>query len=400
MNVGREMAKSSTQTTNGQKRVPVPFWQRFRHFRYGVMPFISFALCVLATAWLWQRQAQQPQTVGAVEAVRIDLAAGSDGRLTALAHPQWTLFDRVDANDVIARLDERPVQAQMDTLRAELQRLEKEVAAAEEQLALEQLDREHDHNREAHRLAWQIQRHRLDVLDRRALIEADRVELMRLEERFSYMNRLRGTTVVSELDLLDEQRQRDAIRKRIEENEKAWAEAEKQRTWAVERLQQFGALRTADEEKLLGPLEAAIAVQEARLKELHVQIDALQVRAPFSGTIAMIHAWPGQNVRMGDPIVTLAADHGRYIVSYVRQTQRQMPVVGTLVDVRAQSPGGKSVTAVVGRVGPQFELIPPHQRRDPNVLEWGVPVRIDLPQGLAVKPGELVDIRFKKGRAG
>jgi multidrug resistance efflux pump len=281
-----------------------------------------------------------------------------------------------------------------------LKRLRDEVTAAEEQFALEQLDRQRDHEREVHRLGWQIQRHRLDVLDRQALIETDRVELMRLEERVSYLEQLRGREAISELDLVDERMRRDTIQKRIEENEKALAEAEQQRDWAIERMKTYGALRTADVQKLVAPFEAAIAVQETRLEALSVQIDGLQIHAPFNGTIAMIYAWPGQNVRRGDPIVTLAAEHGRYIVSYVRQAQRLRPVVGTPVDIRPRLPGAKPVTAMVGRVGPQVELIPPHQRRDPAVLEWGLPVRIDLPPGLSVKPGELVDVRFKEEKVG
>jgi multidrug resistance efflux pump len=378
--------------------IPIPLSTRVRRFRYTVLPVLSFALCMLATLWIWRSQTQRAQTLGEVEAVRIDVAAASDGTLKALPQPHWTLFDRVEAKQVIARIDERPVQAQMNTLRADLKRLFSEVTAAEERFSFEQIERRQDHQRELHRLAWQIQRHRLDLLDRKALIETDRVELMRLEERLSYLNQLQGKEMVSELDLVDAKLQRDTILKRVEENEKAWAEAEQQRKWAIERMKEYEAARSADVQKLIAPFEAAIAVQEARLDELRVQIDALQVCAPFSGTIAMIHAWPGQNVRMGDPIVTLAADHGRYIVSYVRQAQRLRPTVGTPVDIRPRLPGAKPVTAVVGRVGPQMELIPPHQRRDPAVLEWGLPVRIDLPAGLAVKPGELVDVRFKQGK--
>jgi multidrug resistance efflux pump len=379
-----------------QPRIPTPLSQRFRRFRHAVLPVFSFALCVLATLWLWRGETQVPQAVGEVEAVRINVAAGSDGTLTALPRPHWTLFDRVEANAVIARLDERPVQAQVNTVQAELLRLQKELTASEEQFALDRLVREQDHRQDKYRLAWQVQQLRLDVLDRKAQIEIDRVELMRLEERVAYLEQLRGRDPTAQVELTQEQLRRDAIRKQIEQNEKAWAEADKHRNWAESHLKQYPPPPDAELQKLLGPFEAAIDVQEARLEELLVQVGTLQIRAPFSGTIAAIHAWPGQNVRLGDPIVTLAADHGRYIVSYVRQEQRVQPAVDGLVDIRARLPGAKPVTAVISRVGPQVELIPPRQRRDPARLEWGLPVRIDLPSELVVRPGELLDVQFKK----
>jgi hypothetical protein len=40
------------------------------------------------------------------------------------------------------------------------------------------------------------------------------------------------------------------------------------------------------------------------------------------------------------------------------------------------------------------EPVPAHQLRDPKVLEWGVPVRITVPAGLTLKPGELLDVAF------
>jgi hypothetical protein len=47
-------------------RIPTPFSQRFRRFRFTVLPVLSFALCLAATLWLWPREAPQPQKSGDV----------------------------------------------------------------------------------------------------------------------------------------------------------------------------------------------------------------------------------------------------------------------------------------------------------------------------------------------
>ena len=56
------------------------------------------------------------------------------------------------------------------------------------------------------------------------------------------------------------------------------------------------------------------------------------------------------------------------------------------VEVRARAAGSRPRESVVECIGPQVELIPVHQRRNPQLPEWGLPVRILLPDGLEVRP--------------
>ncbi|NLS94455.1 MAG: HlyD family efflux transporter periplasmic adaptor subunit [Planctomycetaceae bacterium] len=381
-------------TFNRERHIPIPLGRRLQRLRYSALPMASFVVCVFLAGWLWQRQGLLPNSVGEVEAVRIDVAAGADGIIVPLPRGQWTLFDRVEANDVLVRLDDRAVRAEVATLKAELIRLRGDLAAAAEQIELDEAQRQHDHRRESRRLIWQTEQQRLDVLDRRAAIEADRIEEIRLNEQLTLLEPLQSQEAVSNMEITDLRLQRDEVRKRIEENERGLTESQTQLDRSLASLQEYPQLRTAQAAKLLKPLEAAIAVGERQLDELQVQIDGLVIRAPISGTICEIHSWPGQSLRAGDPVVTLAADQGRYIVSYVRQEQRVRPTVGMAVWVRVHGAGGSLVRSVVERVGPQVELVPVHLQRDPKVEEWGQPVCIRPPANLELCPGQLIDIRF------
>jgi hypothetical protein len=111
--------------------------------------------------------------------------------------------------------------------------------------------------------------------------------------------------------------------------------------------------------------------------------------------ICAIHAWPHSAIRAGDPIVTLASDKGRYLVSYVRQEQHVEPKEDMAVDVRKRLAISPTVRTIVERVGPQVEPIPVHLCRDPKMPEWGRPVRITLPDGFPGRPGELFEVTFK-----
>jgi multidrug resistance efflux pump len=288
----------------------------------------------------------------------------------------------------------------MATLQAEVARLRSELVAGSEQIALDEAPRAHDYQREARRLGWQVQQHQLDLLDRRTLLETDRAEETRLEATLSFLEPLRARGTVTELQATDQRLQRDVVRRRIGENERSLAECRAQLDAAVAALHAYPKNQTAEVDKLLGPLEAAITVGQRRLDELQVQLDALQVRAPLRGTICAIHGWPGQQIRAGDPVFTLAAEEGRYIVSYVHQEQRIRPAVGMPVLVRVRGSRTRPLASVVERVGPQVELVPLHHLRDPKTQEWGQPACIQAPPGLVLRPGELIDVTFQRSGDG
>lgn len=384
----------------GKDVIRTPWPQRWRRFRHGVLPWVSFAACLVLTWWMWQHQAEVANAVGEVEAIRIDVAVGSDGLLLPLPGRQWKLLDRVESDQLLACLDDRPVQARLKTLRSELARLGKEVEAAEDRFALDHADRERDHQQEAVRLAWQAERYRLEVLDRKVLIEADRIDLKRRESELEYLERVGTRAGLSQLEIGEQRMRRDEAAARLAESEAALAEAKRLWQGAVDALGRYPRLEAPATQRLLAPLEAAITTQESLISETQLEIDSLEVRAPISGTICAINCWPGQRVREGDPIVTLAADQGRFIVSYVRQEQQFQPRPGAPVAVRLRLPGARPVDAVVDQVGPQVELVPAHHRRDPTVVEWGQPVRIVPPPELPLRPGELVDVTFRTWPSG
>jgi hypothetical protein len=119
---------------------------------------------------------------------------------------------------------------------------------------------------------------------------------------------------------------------------------------------------------------------------------SVEVVAPISGQIVRIHHEPGQNVSNGQSIFTIAASRGRHITTYVRSDQRAQPEPGMRVDVRQRSDAARTYEAIVERVGPQYEPVPPAQLRDRKAEEWGLPVIILLPENADLKPGELVYI--------
>ncbi len=380
------------------ERIRTPWKRRWQQLRQRVLPLVSFVGTAVLLAWLWKEQGVPPGGIGEVEAVRIDVLARVDGILAPLSGPPSTLFEKVHAGEVVARLDDRPAQTKLETLRAEIVRLRATLEAEQARIALSESDRREGYLRDAARLAWEFEQHRLDTLDRQALIEADRVVLQRRQARIGFLTPLHERGMVSDVELSDEQLLLEEVGKRLDANTTVLQESQKQQQAAAERLAAFPPLALAEVKALLTAVQAAIDVEESRIREVRLEMESLEFCAPIAGTVVAVHRYPGQGVRAGDPILTIASEQGRYIVSYVAQERVPRPTVGMAVAVRVRAAGTRPRDSVVESIGPQVEPIPVHQRRNPQVPEWGLPVRVLIPDGLEVRPGELIDVTFNARR--
>ena len=380
---------------NGNGRIPTPWKQYWRRFRYATLPKVGFFVFCMAAFWFWGRQGTLPNAIGEVEALQVQVTSAAEGLLMPLAQGQWTLFDMVEPNQVLAQLDDRPARAKLATLTEELGRIHKELDAVADKLAVSESDRARMALVDTIRLRWELEQRSLVVLERQVQVEIDKLELQRLAMRVECLTPLYQKKMVSELEMNEAKMLRDEAARRLAETTKVAGEAVGQQKAAEQRLAKFPELRLANAPVELAPVAAAREVQQARIHEVDVEISLLTIRAPIRGTICAIHCWPGQHLRPGDPVVTLAANHGRFIVSYVRQWQHLDLQPGMEVNVRLRAPMPHPTASVVERVGPQIEPIPVHQCRDPKMPEWGIPVRIALPAEFPAHPGELIDVTFK-----
>lgn len=123
----------------------------------------------------------------------------------------------------------------------------------------------------------------------------------------------------------------------------------------------------------------------------------IEVRAPISGTLVGVYCWPGQTVIPGGMIATIAADYGRNLVAYLPEESRLTIEPGSRVTLRPRMSAGRTYASEVELVSRQVEAIPRHQWTIPTVPQWGVPVRIKMPDEAMLAPGSLVDLQFQVG---
>ncbi len=379
-------------------RIRTPLWRHLQQIRYRLVPVTVFALAVLATGWLWQRQAALPQATGEVQALRVDLASGLDGTLLAPAEGWPELLDEVRAGQVLARLDDREVQAQLRALRGELAQTESQVRATAAELQRDAARETYDRLTDLRRLALDVEQLELNLLDRQATLQTERIDLLRAQAELRATQAAFERGVETDYTLTTLRLVRDEAAERVEGLERALEQARQQLQTTRERLNEYS--QTEQEQlavdSVLAPLRQAIDVQRARVEELEVRAEGLVVRSPMSGRVCAVHRLPGQAVRAGDVVLSVAAGRSQTVVAYLREGQRLDVQPGMPVTVRPRLGRHPGVPAEVARVGSHIEPIPVHQLRTPEALEWGLPVTILLPPGNTLTPGELVDLNFRR----
>ncbi len=382
-------------------RVPIPISQRLLHWRVKFLPIVVWLGAIAAALAIAdrQRRAHAPLS-GIVEIREAAVAPHFDGQLVSL---EVDLFDAVEQDAVIGRMNEDLLAAELETARAELDRRRAELQTRREEIRWEDLRRQGQEVLELGRLALEQEEARLDVLDRQAELQTARVQL---EGQTVVLGRL---TELLEEDVIDQAAYDEAYYAR-EATEVRIQEAEVSLRSAREMYEEASARRAAQEEaagryarevmEWITPLEQALAVQEAFLGELASRRELLTLRAPISGKITSVEVRAGQTVMAGTPVVSIAEDRADRVIAFVDESHLGRVEAATEVELRTRRRPPQTHRTTISRLGGKVEEMPEQLRRNPLLPQWGFPVLIeDIPPG-SLHPGEVVDIRILPGGAG
>jgi multidrug resistance efflux pump len=374
------------------------------------MPLLVFVGAAGLSVWLWNQQRGSPMAVGEAEVLRTDMSAPANGKLVHLAR-DWQIFEKVTKGQIVARMDDEECLAALAVIHEQIEEIRKQLSAtdAKTRMDLAAAGRsianvEQQTVLELRRLATDIEKLRLDLLDRQTVIDTDKIELRRMTERLEAVKKLVAEGSETQYTLWDVQMKVDVITQRLTGNQGTLAFAKTQLQSSLDRQEELRktlaknpiATQPSDVEVFLAPIRAQIAVEEARKKELDRRLENLTVKAPFDGMIRDIFCFPGQTVTLGTPIMTILANQPAHVITYLRDYRRVEPKVGAMVDMRVRTLPVRSVEGVVAEVGPQVVRVPTEQLRDPTKPEWGLPIRIDMKNESGLHPGELVDVSFRR----
>ena len=315
------------------------------------------------------------------------------------------LYQEVKKGDTLAVIKENTVameeythsllQAQRATAEAQLEQLKAELTAAEDRLYLDKIDRDSDIMATKRRLAVDLERARLEVLEIKSDLGPDRLALKDLEVELEIVQRLVAEQAAEEYESLKIQAQCDIFRENVAQKTKLLAQAEANYEAALLRKDELDeSIPLAPElsEKELAPIRKAILVQEKRLAEFIEQRDIIILTAPFDGIVNILNSKSGQTVVRGDAIMTVVKPIPDTITAWVSQKNLSQFEQNMKVKVISLNTPRQSFVSQISNMSPSLELIPQQLWRVPTVPEWGRSIQIPIQPSFACIHNEIVGI--------
>lgn len=373
-------------------KIPIPWEYRWKRIRFRYLPVLTFFLCGYMAYTLWHSQFVTSNAVGQVAARNAPATSLNDGVLVAIpGKPAFAVFDSVKQGDELATLDSKQLDLQIETANLKIKELEAKLEAEEEEILQDTRKQDYDRIKEVLKLQEEISKYDLDILDRQIDINTDEIEIKRQTQKLESLRKLYDET---HYDIQNTLIRIDIVQAHMTSSITALNEAKVQKKSTQARLEALPESVKINVARILQPIRQEILVEQSQIREIENQKRTLVITAPISGKIIDIHKFPGESVRAGDRVMTIADGQGQYIETFIRNTQRINPVKGMIVEVRTRLNRHEFLEATVEEVGVQFQEVPTEQLFNPQSVEYGLPVRISYPAGLKAIPGELVKLKF------
>jgi len=384
---------------------PTNYLFRLRRHIMPILVWLSVVACVVG---LFTRRSQRFEVLGIAQGQVRQIASSCTGRLKSVS---VQLFEKVSLGQPVAVVDtildnEQPraqLQAQLSTILAEIEHLTVQLVPTQDDLLAEKADRQTNRLSDSRRFSVDVENARLEILRLRALIETDRIMLEDLALEVQTVKELLAQEAVAPYELQKAKVQYETLAKKIEENEQLLEQAKDALTQTQQRRDEYTRYKPhhPSVEDALDVIRKAIKIQERRMDEILVQIEALEPRqalqltAPIDGVVSQIQRWPGEAVLAGEPILTIAEVKPTEIIAYAVENQVNQIQKGMVVELIKQSEPKKIEIArsQIIYIGPIVEQLPPRLWRNPNIPEWGRPFLVKAPPQMKLIIGEVVGIR-------
>ena len=350
--------------------------------RTRVAPWIAWLSAMGAAAWLWQGL-DVAAARGFVEARPAGVSAPQAGRIDALAVAPG---QRVRAGDLIASLDARELDAELEILAAEALRIEAELAAvaAETQFKVGEASRGIEESVEAAERALQVARADRSVRAAEFAAMSKQLAVLRglVDKRMADRRELDALAV-----------KHSALEKELASADATIAQLAGQAAAARARR---GGVPADATDRATEPLRAELAVVRGREQLLRLRKESLALRAAVDGEVSAVHVRPGELVAAAAPIATIVPDTAGPVPPHVFVCLDEQAAAALAVGeaVQLHAAAGPSLSAHLERLAPDVAQLPPRCWRDPRTPEWGRAAYVAVDEPAPLAPGQGFTVAF------
>ena len=374
--------------------IETPFHQKVEDFKRRTLPLLVWSISLVVVLALLFGRVRRFEYVGLAQSQEYEVSAATTGTLENVL---VSLYDQVEAGEVVATLDASALQASIDTAQALVRQQQAELASVRAQLGRDNNEGAAAWTSDLRRFQMDEEQRRLDGMELKVLIDSDQLELERQDLELRRFRQLRESGLISQSELESVQLGRDQVERRLQENRALLRQTEQQLGAASARRQSFQARMAPGGavDPVLQPILQAIAVETNRLKEIEKQRDALVLRSPVAGQVSQLLCRNGQSLVPGEPIMMIAERSVSEVVAYLRDgdpPRRIRPNTKALLASREEP--GRVAESLVVRVGETVGPLPQRLWRDPRVPDYGRAVVVAAAPALDIRPGQVVEVTF------
>lgn len=355
-------------------KIPIPLSQRWKEFRIKILPGLIFLTIVLVVFTLWDQRVTSANMTGKVIGIQAEIRSSEGGYLTQL---QTERFQYVSAGDPIAQVvttDPKILEAELAVILAEVEMI---------RMGMGPLD-SHQRN------LLDLEGMQMDMMNQRIELTTSGIYRQRAESEYNRVSRLYDDDLISEDEYERVKAEYDVIQMEIEQKTEMLDTMN-------ERIKKLN-LEEFDENLPSGtPVQAAIRLQEERLRLIEAQLMPKALEAPIDGMISRVYRGGGEHIESGDTILTIQSPNPDYIVGYLPHPLRMEPEIGMPVTVRSRSHNNMEFEARITDIGVQVEDMSEVQRSPSQMIQTGLPVKISLIDNTKLRPGEIVDLTLMPG---
>lgn len=360
--------------------------------RRRVLPWLVWLGAAGSAMWLWY-DLYVGAARGYVEGISYGVQSPQTARIASL---EVLPGQRVQAGQIIAKLDDRELVEELAVLAAERRRMEAELKTS----AVETSLRVGDSSRA---LEESIDSAELARRQARADRSVHAAELAELDTQVKEARDLVDKRMLDRSALVELKIQLAALRKQLEVDDDIIHQLDGLAVAARGRRVELPGVDATDvaRKALITALEA-IREEEAALTR---RKELLELRAPGPGEITALFLRPGELAVEGAVVATIAGPaqtsrEGRAIVVVcATEAEAARIEVGEAARLAPPEGGGMVLAAHVQRLAPEVGQLPTRCWRDPRIPQWGRAIYLATDDPVTLLPGQSFAVEFTGERS-